>query len=322
MVRKLIVAFVIACVVVMGGVLTMMMLRSDLPPADIATRQVTDSTGKTVDIPVHPKRVVFLNVSNLDMYVAAGGADAVVGRPTSKSMSPELTAAVGNVPDVGIIHSPSIEKILSLKPDLVIGINVPFHNQLRETLEQNHIPLYINSLDSYEDTLDTLTFFGELTGHEDVAQAEMARIQQQVNQAIAMTQGKKGPESLILFSNPMSNSMASSSTFSGDLLKRLGGKNIADLDITLQGQYIPLSLEYIVKHNPQAIFIISMGNSPDALERFKEQMKKDDAWGQTDAVKNGRVYDLPMDLFTVNPGSRIGDAMLYMANCLYGQGGT
>ena len=115
--------------------------------------------------------------------------------------------------------------------------------------------------------------------------------------------------------------MASSSTFSGDLLKRLGGVNIADQDITLQGQYIPLSMEYVVKHNPEAIFIISMGTTKDAMERFREQMKTDDTWSQTDAVKNGRVYDLPMDLFTVNPGSRVGEAMLYMADCLYGQGG-
>lgn len=319
--RKVIVGLVVAIVVLLFGIIGSMMMRTEPDRPDVAMQTVTDSTGKEVQIPLHPQRVVFLNVSNLDMYVAAGGKDAVVGRPTSHSISPELTASVGNVPDVGIIHSPSLEKILSLKPDLVIGINVLFHNQLRDMLEQNHIPLYINSLDSYEDTLQTMEFFGKLTGHEDIAAAKTAEIQKQCADAIAMTQGKKGPTSLILFSNPASNSMASSSTFSGDLLKRLGGVNIADQDITLQGQYIPLSMEYVVKHNPEAIFIISMGTTKDAMERFREQMKTDDTWSQTDAVKNGRVYDLPMDLFTVNPGSRVGEAMLYMADCLYGQGG-
>ena len=136
-----------------------------------------------------------------------------------------------------------------------------------------------------------------------------------------MTEGKTGPRTLILFSNPDSNSMASSETFSGDLLQRLHGVNIAELDTSLTGQFIPLSLEYVVKQDPEVVFIISMGNTPENLARFKEQMQTNEAWSQTSAVKNGRIYDLPMELFTVNPGSNIGEAMEYMADCLYGQGG-
>ena len=319
--RKLVTAVMLAVVLCLFGGIAYMMLRGDAGSADIAVRQVTDSTGQTMEIPVHPKRVVFLNVSNMDMYAAAGGKDAIVGKPTSKSVSPELAKLTAQVPEIGIIHSPNVEKILSLQPDLVIGVNVPFHNQLRETLAQNHIPLYINSLDTYEDTLKTLQFFGELTGDEKTAQAAIDRISQQCEQAAAMTEGKQGPKTLILFSNPSSNNMAGSATFSGDLLKRLHGVNIADLDSSLQGPYIPLSLEYVVKQDPEVIFIISMGNTPDMMARFQEQMQSNEAWNQTAAVRQGRVYELPMDLFTVNPGSRVGDAMAYMADCLYGQGG-
>lgn len=319
--KKTIVYVVLAVVVCLFGGIAYLMMRGDAGSSDVAMRQVTDSTGKEMQIPVHPKRIVFLNVSNMDMYVAAGGKDAIVGKPTSTSMSPELAKAVEPAQEVGIIHSPNIEKILALKPDLVIGVNVPFHNQLRETMEQNHIPLYINSLDSYEDTLKTMKFFGELTGQEDTAKAAIEKITKQCSDAEAMTAGKQGPKTLILFSNPDSNNMASSTTFSGDLLKRLHGVNIADLDTSLKGQFIPLSLEYVVKQDPEVIFIISMGNTPDSLARFKDQMQTNEAWNQTAAVKNGRIYELPMDLFTVNPGSRIGDAMMYMADCLYGQGG-
>ena len=44
---------------------------------------VTDSTGRQVTLPTHPQRVVIFNPSNLDLYVAAGGAENVVGKPTS-----------------------------------------------------------------------------------------------------------------------------------------------------------------------------------------------------------------------------------------------
>ena len=319
--RKAVLYVVMAFVLCLFGGIVYMMMQGGTSTSTAAMRQVTDSTGETMEIPEHPQRVVFLNASNMDMYVAAGGASQVVGRPTSQSLSPELAKAVADVPEIGIIHSPNIEKILSLKPDLVIGVNVPFHNQLRETMKQNHIPLYINSLDNYEDTLKTMKFFGELTGNTAKAQEETDRIVKQCRDAVAMTEGKTGPRTLILFSNPDSNSMASSETFSGDLLQRLHGVNIAELDTSLTGQFIPLSLEYVVKQDPEVVFIISMGNTPENLARFKEQMQTNEAWSQTSAVKNGRIYDLPMELFTVNPGSNIGEAMEYMANCLYGQGG-
>lgn len=319
--RKAVLYVVMAFVLCLFGGIVYMMMQGGTSTSTAAMRQVTDSTGETMEIPEHPQHVVFLNASNMDMYVAAGGASQVVGRPTSQSLSPELAKAVADVPEIGIIHSPNIEKILSLKPDLVIGVNVPFHNQLRETMKQNHIPLYINSLDNYEDTLKTMKFFGELTGNTEKAQEETDRIVKQCRDAVAMTEGKTGPRTLILFSNPDSNSMASSETFSGDLLQRLHGVNIAELDTSLTGQFIPLSLEYVVKQDPEVVFIISMGNTPENLARFKEQMQTNEAWSQTSAVKNGRIYDLPMELFTVNPGSNIGEAMEYMADCLYGQGG-
>ena len=191
--RKAVLYVVMAFVLCLFGGIVYMMMQGGTSTSTAAMRQVTDSTGETMEIPEHPQRVVFLNASNMDMYVAAGGASQVVGRPTSQSLSPELAKAVADVPEIGIIHSPNIEKILSLKPDLVIGVNVPFHNQLRETMKQNHIPLYINSLDNYEDTLKTMKFFGELTGNTAKAQEETDRIVKQCRDAVAMTEGKTGP---------------------------------------------------------------------------------------------------------------------------------
>lgn len=151
-------SLIVLGIVIVAAVAWLMTAGADRTEAT-ATRQVVDATGTSVEIPLHPRRVVFLNVSNLDLYDAAGGRDTVVGKPTSDSMSPELAAAMADIPAVGIIHRPNMETILSLHPDLVVGINVPFHNQIRQTLAQNGIPLYINSLDSLEDSLKTLKIF-------------------------------------------------------------------------------------------------------------------------------------------------------------------
>ena len=42
---------------------------------------------------------------------------------------------------------------MSLKPDLVVGTNVPFHVMLRKPLEMAGVPLYLNMINSYEDVL-------------------------------------------------------------------------------------------------------------------------------------------------------------------------
>ena len=95
--RKVILYVAAAFVICLFGGIVYMMTQGGIAASTAAMRQVTDSTGETMEIPEHPQRVVFLNASNMDMYVAAGGASQVVGRPTSQSLSPELAKAVADV---------------------------------------------------------------------------------------------------------------------------------------------------------------------------------------------------------------------------------
>lgn len=105
-----------------------------------AAVSVTDSTGAKVHIPAEPKRIVFLNASNLEIFASIGGK--AVGRPTSTSYPNDIKKSIKDIPEVGMIHAPNLEKIMSLKPDLVVGTNVPFHVMLRKPLEMAGVPLY------------------------------------------------------------------------------------------------------------------------------------------------------------------------------------
>ena len=311
---KIILCLIVVCFL---GAVAWIGLR-DNGTATAAMRDVTDSTGTKISIPVHPQRVVFLNASNLDMYYAVGGT--AVGKPTSQSIAPDLKEKVADVPEVGIIHNPNVETILSLKPDLVIGVNVPFHTGIRDTLAKAGIPLYINNLNTYEDVLNTLTFFGELTGKEDMAKAEKERIEEQYKDVVAKTKGKTPPRALIVFGAPGSFSMATSKSFSGDLAKQLGAVNIADGTVSVEDSFVPLSMEYIVKQDPQAVLFISMMPNPAIVDSFKKDLAENPLWQDVTAVKNGRIYYLSGDLFSVNPGTRIAKAMDILYHDLYEDG--
>lgn len=280
------------------------------------TTLLTDSTGRQVNVPAHPKRVIILNASNVDLYVAAGGGENIVGKATSQTYSDAVKSATASAQEVGIIHSPNLEAILALQPDLVIGTNVPYHQNLIPTLEKAGIPVYINSLNSFEDIYNTLELYGNLTGEKAAAEARINQMKAQYDELIANVQGKTPPKSVIIFGNPDSFSMATKKTFTGALVEELGGGNLAD---TLEkgDAYIPLSMEFLAAQNPDVIFVIMMGNPQAMQEKLQKDLAANPVWSGTNAVKNNRVHILPYNLFTVNPGTQAIAAMQTLASYMY-----
>lgn len=277
---------------------------------------LVDSTGRQVKVPVHPKRVVILNASNVDLYVAAGGGENIVGKASSQAYSEEVNQATASAQDVGIIHSPNVEAIVALQPDLVIGTNVPYHQNLISTLEKAGIPVYINSLNSFEDIYNTLELYGRLTDHSQQAEEKINAMKSQRQELLVQIQGKTPPKSVIIFGNPESFSMATKKTFTGSLVEQLGGGNLAD-NLGKGDAYIPLSMEFLATQNPDAIFVIMMGNPQTMQEKLRTDLEANPAWAGTNAVKNNRVHILPYNLFTVNPGTQAIEAMETLANYMY-----
>ena len=285
--------------------------------ASNAAITVTDSTGATVHIPAEPKRIVFLNASNLEIFASLGCR--AVGKPTSNSYPEDIKASLKDIPEVGQIHAPNLEKIISLKPDLVVGTNVPFHVMLRKPLEMAGVPLYLNMINSYEDVLKSVDDFGRMAGKEKEAAAKRAQIEKDYAELTQDVQKGKGPKVLIIFGSPDSFNMSTKLSFSGDLVERLGGVNIANkAENVKDSSYIPLSMEFVAKENPDVVLLITMGGSKEILEKLRSNMRDNAIWHDVNAVKNNRVYQLPPSLFTVNPGTHTIDAMKIMKEYMYG----
>ncbi|MDR3348516.1 MAG: ABC transporter substrate-binding protein [Acidaminococcales bacterium] len=289
--------------------------------AQAAFSMVRDDAGREVRVPERPKRVVVLSATHVDLFCAAGGKDILVGKPISQVMSDDTKAASANAKEIGMSMSPNTEIILSLNPDLIIGLNMPPHLALIPILEKVGIPMLAKSTDTYEQALAALRFYGELAGQEETARTKIAEIQGKYSLARQKSAGKRPPRSLILFGTPESMSMATKKSFTGDLLERLGGGNVMDnaVGFDTSSAYLSLSMEYVTKQNPEVIFLITHGSPEGLEEKFSREMSGNPIWNQLSAVKNGRLYVLPYGLFTINPGSRIGDAINMLADKLYGE---
>lgn len=280
-------------------------------------REFVDSSGRRVQIPARPQRVVALNASNLDLYYAAGGQ--VIGRPTTVALSADLLEKIKTIPQIGETSAPNLERIVSLKPDLVLAVDVPFHHAIVPVLEKAGIPILLQALPDYQSILQTIRQYGELTGDATQAGRTISEIEQKVSRGKAKVAGKKPARALVIWGSPESFNMAMPQSFAGNLLDLLGAENVAQAPSAPAGPmpYMPLSLEYIAKADPDVILLITHGADERVSEKFRKDLAEHPAWQGMRAVKNDRVHKLPYQLFAVNPGTQVDVAVELLVGLLY-----
>ncbi|AUS99623.1 iron ABC transporter substrate-binding protein [Nostoc sp. CENA543] len=188
---------------------------------------------------------------------------------------------------------PNLEKIVALKPDLVIGA-AGFSNQVTQRLEQLGIRTLLTQVNNWQSLAEVTKEIAKLI---DVnPQPLLERYQSFLPDKV-----ERSPSTLVLVSiqpilSPNKNSWA------GDLLDKFQLKNLA---AELQGKspvagYVTLSAEKVLEANPETILIVSSpGSSPNSV---LEALQKESFWQKLQATKNNRVY--VFDYYgLVNPGS-------------------
>ena len=101
----------------------------------------------------------------------------------------------------------------------------------------------------------------------------------------------------------------------GEMLAGLGCVNVADSDAALLED---LSLEAIIKAEPDYIFAVLQGSDPtDAMATLESTLLTNPAWSQLKAVQDGRFYTLEHELYNLKPNARWGEAYEKLADILY-----
>ena len=125
----------------MKRLLCLVWLTAILAGPCFAGRTLTDEMGRKVVVPDHPHRVICLMPTVTDTVFALGAGDDVVGI----SDYTKYPAAALTKPSVGDLIKPSIETILSLHPDLVIGTQPTGPMEVTDQLERAGIPIFLVS---------------------------------------------------------------------------------------------------------------------------------------------------------------------------------
>ena len=286
------------------------------PIADEGARasyaSINDDNGRTVLFDKKPERIVVTSASFLEPLYAVGGE--VVGRPESKTKVP---AAAKDVPRIGRVYQIDAEKILALKPDLVI-LNKGMNEKLVDTLAANYIKTLVLDMKSYEDVKREIGIFAALTG--DAAKGEA--IVQKMDADIAAVRASIPQEKkrvAIIHSTGQGLSVQLDGSIAGSIAKMLGWENTAAGMPALDKNpdAAPYSMETLVAQNPDIIFVTSMGEEAEIRASMEAMFAESPAWQSVGAIRDGRVYYLPQELFLFSPGIEYPDAVKYMARLVY-----
>jgi len=266
--------------------------------APVAQRAGQNRPGSPTAEPASPQRIISLIPATTEMLFAIGAADRLAGVGTYDKFPPE----VERLPRVGGLLDPSVERILSLKPDLVIVYDT--QAELKGQLERAGIPIFRYVHRGLSDITATMRALGVRVGAAAAADAAAARIEQQLAAIkIRVARRPRLKTLLVLGREPGALRRIDASGgygFLHDVLEIAGG---TDVLADLKRQSVPLSTESILARAPEAIIELHYGSSLQT-DRLEAEHLVWNALPSVPAVRNNRVYLLVSDEFVV-PGPRI-----------------
>lgn len=278
------------------------------------TVSFVDGTGKEVVIHKKPKRVVVLFASYVDIWTRNGGE--LVGMVEDISRA-EIPGTEG-VERVGKTGSISLEKIISLEPDLVIlSSNTSSQSEMIPTLKDNNIQVISIDYTFQEDYYKTVRLFSAINDREDLYRLNAVSVNKDVQEIIEKTPKENPPKIFIMFATSKSLTSRGSNTTVGEMLADLNTINIADAPNDLLDDK-NFSMEKIIEEDPDFIFVQTMGSDNEkVIERIKTDAESNPAWASLSAVKNDRYIFLPKDLYTYKANHRYAEAYENLAKILY-----
>jgi iron complex transport system substrate-binding protein len=247
-----------------------------------------------------PQRVATLLPFVADALVRIEGPFTVVA-----SVRREFHVPVTGAADLGNAHSPSLEQLAEARPTLIIA-DAGLHAAQAERLAVGGAEVLLLDTRSVAATLDGLDDIGTRLGAGD----GMGRETDAVRSRIAALASPEPVSTLALFGAPGTFLVLTERTWLGDLMARLGLRNLGDAaggDERFPG-LVALSDETLATLQPELVLLVTHGD-PAAIEAaFAERTARGGAWQSLQRSATRGVHVLDPRLFTANPGLGLAQA--------------
>jgi iron complex transport system substrate-binding protein len=254
-----------------------------------------------------PSRIVSLAPSVTEILFAIGLDREIVG-VTDFCNYPK---AAKSRPRVGGFKGKSLEAIVALGPDLVIGTRDGNEAPLMATLDRLNIPVLSLEPATLSGVIDSVRRIGAATGRVDEAEALARDMEARLEFVRTRVQGRPPVRVLFVYGrDPLV--LAGPETFADDMIRLSGGVNAA---ADARMPYPRFSMEAVLARTPEVIVEGRMGDEGGEA-KLAEAMN---FWGRFEslpAVANGRVTLIDEDLIA-RPGPRLFDGLIALARVLH-----
>ncbi len=241
-----------------------------------ATRTVTDELGRNVRVPDHAHRLVCLAPSITNTVFDLGRGTDIVGITDYTKYPPEAKQK----PSVGGVINPSIEKLVSLKPDLVLAIGDLNTLDLTRTIEKLGIPVFVIHPQGLEGVYRSIEQIGIAIDAQPQASSLVLQLRERESAVRKRVAGKKAlTVFFLLWPEPLMT--AGRGAFITELIEIAGGKSVTD---DMPSEWPRLSFESLLARKPEYLLLVK--GSEVSLESLRHQ----GGWQKLDAVKNGQVF--------------------------------
>lgn len=260
--------------------------------------------GLTCAVHAQARRVVSIIPATTEMLFAMGAGDRVVAVGNYDRFPPE----VEKLPRVGALLDPDVERIIALRPDLVVLYGT--QQDLRMQLERAKISYYPYTHKGLPDISETIRSLGARVGVAEHANALAARLEKQIADVRAKVAGRPRVRTLVVFGRERGSLRGIDASggygFLHDMLDAAGGENVL---AAVKTQAVQMSTEMVLGRAPDAILELHYGRSETDIKAW-------DALPSIPAVRHKRVYVLEGEEFVV-PGPRVGAATERLARTLH-----
>ena len=244
----------------------------------------TDEMGRQVKIPYPAKRIISLAPSITEILFALG-LDEEVAAITNFCDYPE---AVLNKPRIGGFVNPDIEKIVSLRPDLTIGIRDGNRMDTVHRLNDSGFPVYLIDPKGFDGVMRTIKNIGDVVGREKESKRMIKEMVNKRENITTLTQSLSKPKVFFQLGDaPMVT--VGKGTLADDLIRLAGGRSISENE---SASYPVYNIETILLKAPEIIIMTSM----DSKRTSPHLVKKWESWKSIPAVRMNMIYVIDSNL--------------------------
>lgn len=261
-----------------------------------------DSLNRSVTVKKAPTRIISISPATTEILFALGLGPKVVGVTNWC----DYPAEAKKREKIGTFSDPSVEKIVALQPDLIVGaagVSLKALEKL-DSLGFSTIVADAKDIAGIEANIMDIAVAANIT---DDGKALVSNMEKRLDKVVKAVKTVKDRPKVFyeVWNDPLMT--AGPGTFIDDVIKLAGGVNVA---ADAKSSWPTHSLEVLVKDNPEVILYAHMGESPT-------QIKVRKGWETIKAIKNGRIIKLPDENVILRPGPRIVDGLEDIVEALH-----